>query len=163
MTVTVEDIEALRRVLAELPRHQPKEVSKQEAIALLASELGTARRRGYKPDELAQILSERGVPINAATLRGYLRRNRRSRGKQEGKAESVPGGSTTPSPTQTGDERGSRPAPPTVTTTILPPRAREAPDPAAPGRSSSAAQPTGGGPKAPPTSSDGRDPPTPRR
>ena len=112
MTVTVEDIEALRRVLAELPRHQPKEVSKQEAIALLASELGTARRRGYKPDELAQILSDRGVAINAATLRGYLRRNRWSRGKPEGKAESGRGGSKTQSPTQRGDGRGSRPAPP---------------------------------------------------
>jgi hypothetical protein len=86
MSVTIEDIEALRSILTELPRHQPKEVSKQEAIALLASELGAARRRGYTPDELARILSERGVAINAATLRGYLRRNRSSRRGHENKA-----------------------------------------------------------------------------
>jgi len=50
-----------------------------------------------------------------------------------------------------------------VTTTTLPPRAREAPDSAAPGKSPLAAQPTGGGPKAAPPRSDGRDPQTPRR
>ena len=90
MSVTIEDIEPLRRVLAELPRHQPKEVTEQEAIALLASELSTARRRGYKPNELARILSERGLAIDAATLRGYPRRNRRSRGRREGKARGRP-------------------------------------------------------------------------
>ena len=34
---------------------------------------------GYPPEELARILSERGVPINVATLRGYLRRTRKVR------------------------------------------------------------------------------------
>jgi hypothetical protein len=78
MAITIDDIEALRRRLTELPRNQPREVSKQESIALLASELGAARRRGYSPEELARLLSEQGVAINAATLRGYLRRKRRS-------------------------------------------------------------------------------------
>ena len=89
MPITIDDIEALRRKLAELPRHQPREVSKQEAIALLATELGSARRRGYSPDELAQLLSEQGVAINVATLRGYLRKNRRSRGRRTDKASPV--------------------------------------------------------------------------
>lgn len=89
MAITIEDIEALRRKLAELPRHQAREVSKQEAIALLATELGSARRRGYSPDELAQLLSERGVAINAATLRGYLRKNRRNRGRRAAKPSTV--------------------------------------------------------------------------
>jgi hypothetical protein len=79
MAITIEDIEALRRRLAELPRNQPREVTKQEAVSLLASELGAARRRGYSPEDLAQLLSEQGVMINAATLRGYLRRKRKAR------------------------------------------------------------------------------------
>jgi hypothetical protein len=79
MGITIDDIEALRRRLTELPRNQPREVSKQEAVTLLATELGAARRRGYSPEDLAQLLSEQGVMINAPTLRGYLRRNRRSR------------------------------------------------------------------------------------
>jgi hypothetical protein len=78
MSITLDDVEALRRVLAELPRNQPKEVSKQETVALLAAELGAAQRRGYTPDDLAQIFFERGIAINAATLRGYLRRSRKS-------------------------------------------------------------------------------------
>jgi hypothetical protein len=85
MAITIDDVEALRRRLAELPRNQPREVSKQEAIALLATELGAARRRGYSPDQLAQLLSEQGVAINTATLRGYLRKTRRSRGRRGGK------------------------------------------------------------------------------
>jgi hypothetical protein len=91
MSVTIEDIEALRQILAELPRHQPAQVSKQEAIALLSSELGGARRQGYSPEELARILSERGLGINAATLRGYLRRNRSGRKWRASKAPRVPG------------------------------------------------------------------------
>jgi hypothetical protein len=89
MAITIDDIEALRRKLAELPRHQAREVSKQDAIALLATELGSARRRGYSPDELAQLLSEQGVAINAATLRGYLRKNRRNRGRRAGTPSTV--------------------------------------------------------------------------
>ena len=69
-------------------------------------------RRDYKLDELARILSERGLAISPATLRGYLRRNRRSRGRQEGKAGGDPGGSTTPSPTQTGGGQRVSSAPP---------------------------------------------------
>lgn len=89
MAITLDDIEALRRKLAELPRHQAREVSKQEAIALLATELGSARRRGYSPEDLAQLLSEQGVAINAATLRGYLRKNRRNRGRRADKPSTV--------------------------------------------------------------------------
>lgn len=78
MAITIDHVEALRRHLAELPRNQPREVTKQEAITLLATELGAAKRRGYSPEELARLLSENGIAINVATLRGYLR-NRRSR------------------------------------------------------------------------------------
>jgi hypothetical protein len=96
MGITIDDIEALRRRLAELPRNQPREVSKQEAVTLLATELGAARRRGYSPEELAQLLSEQGVMINAPTLRGYLRRNRRSRkgGRSKGVTAKASGVST---------------------------------------------------------------------
>lgn len=79
MAITIDDIEALRRRLAELPRNQPRAVTKQEAVSLLASELGAARRRGYSPEDLAQLFTEHGLTINAATLRGYLRRKRKVR------------------------------------------------------------------------------------
>lgn len=78
MAITIDDVEAVRRQLAELPRNRPREVTKQEAVTLLSSELGAAKRRGYSPEDLAGLLSEKGITINAETLRGYLRRARRS-------------------------------------------------------------------------------------
>jgi hypothetical protein len=80
MGITIDDVEALKRELAELPRNQPRQVTKQEAIAMLAGHLGAAKRRGYSPEELANLLSAKGIAINTATLRGYLRRNRKKRG-----------------------------------------------------------------------------------
>jgi hypothetical protein len=90
MSITIKDIEAIRRHLSELPRNQPTEVSKQEAIALLATELGSAERRGYKHAELARLLSEHGIAINTATLRGYLRRGRKSRKRERERARTTP-------------------------------------------------------------------------
>ena len=139
MAITIEDIEALRRKITELPRHQARQVSKQEAITLLATELGAARRRGYSPDELAQLMSEQGVAINAATLRGYLRRNRRSR-KPRGGAKAAAGAKAAspaqPSWSESTPITVSPPAPPAATprsTSIgakgsAPPSAKEGPD-----------------------------------
>ena len=45
MSVTIEDIEALKRILTELPRHQPKQVSKQEAIARHVGQAAQVRDR----------------------------------------------------------------------------------------------------------------------
>jgi len=116
MAITIDDIEALRRRLTELPRNQPREVSKQEAVILLASELGAARRRGYSPEELARLMSEQGVAINAATLRGYLRRKRRGRKGRRG----------TPAVVETKDAATARsansaPAPTRATAAAQPP------------------------------------------
>lgn len=103
MAITIDDIEALRRHLAELPRNQPREVTKQEAITLLAAELGAAKRRGYSPEELARLLSENGIGINAATLRGYLRRTRKARRQRGGKTPARETRSVTPTQRSGGD------------------------------------------------------------
>ena len=95
MTITIKDIEAIRHHLSELPHNQPTEVSKQEAIALLATELGAAERRGYRHDDLARVLSENGIAINTATLRGYLRRGRKNRKRSDGKAAATAASAST--------------------------------------------------------------------
>jgi hypothetical protein len=89
MSITIDDVEALKRELEELPRNQPRQVTKQEAVAMLATHLGSAKRRGYSPEDLAKILSARGIEINTATLRGYLRRNRKKRGRGRGEPRPV--------------------------------------------------------------------------
>jgi len=119
MPITIEDVEALRRQLTELPRNRPREVNKQEAIALLASELSAAGRRGYKPDDLAHLLSERGLKMNAATLRGYLRRTRKKAKRRQASGE-TPIGASAPRVRTNGDSPTST----TRTSAGTPPDAR---------------------------------------
>jgi hypothetical protein len=140
MAITIDDIEALRRRLTELPRHRPTEVSKQEAVNLLASELSAARRRGYSPEELAQLLSEQGVMINAPTLRGYLRQSRKRRRRGEGWSG------------RKGTARGEA----TTSQRAIPPESSTQPAPqagAAPGR----AEPAAAGTRAPTEARRSRD------
>jgi hypothetical protein len=101
MPVSVDDIEAIRSMLAALPPTRPKQLTKQKAIASLASELGAAQRRGYTADDLARLISEKGIAVNALALKNYLRENRKPR-KGERRAvtrasENSTGGSTPPS------------------------------------------------------------------
>jgi len=65
MAISVDDVESLRSVLSGLSRHQPKQVSKQEAIASLVSELADELcAPGYSADDLAGLMSEKGIDIN---------------------------------------------------------------------------------------------------
>lgn len=79
MPVSVDDIESIRSMLAALPPNRPKQLTKQKAIASLASELGAAQRRGYTADDLARLISEKGIAVNALALKNYLRQSRRPR------------------------------------------------------------------------------------
>ena len=45
MSLTVEQLQDLRRVLGELPENEAKKVTKRDAVAALAGELATAQRR----------------------------------------------------------------------------------------------------------------------
>jgi hypothetical protein len=107
MSISVDDVEALRSILSSLPRHQPKQVSKQEAIASLVSELAAAQRRGYSADDLARLMSEKGIDINGPTLRNCLRRLRKKRRSRDKSKPRQPNGASTPasSPTVAADKK----------------------------------------------------------
>ena len=77
MTISVDDVEAIRSILSALPRHQPKQLTKQQAIAALAGELSAAQRRGYNAADLAQLISEKGIDVNGPMLKHYLRQIRK--------------------------------------------------------------------------------------
>jgi hypothetical protein len=79
MPFSMDDLEMLRRDLAQLPPNRPKNVSKHDAVGALASELAAAQRLGYSVEELSELLSEKGLHITPGTLRGYLRRTRKKR------------------------------------------------------------------------------------
>jgi hypothetical protein len=127
MSISVDDVEALRSILSSLPRHQPKQVSKQEAIAALVSELAAAQRRGYSADDLARLMSEKGIDINGPTLRNCLRRLRKKRRARDKAKARQPNAARAPASTATtagdkkvpavaGTEAPKQPAPATVPT-----------------------------------------------
>jgi len=80
MPITIATVDNLRRKLDELPPQEnvKHEVSKQEAVSLLADEITALQARGYAIDEIAQLLSNNGLPLSVATLKSYLSRARSS-------------------------------------------------------------------------------------
>jgi hypothetical protein len=79
MAFSTDDLEALRRDLAQLPPNRPKNVSNRDAVAALTSEIAAAQRLGYSVDELAQLLSGKGLRMTAGTLKGYLQQARKKK------------------------------------------------------------------------------------
>ena len=108
MSISTDDVEALRSVLSALPRHQPKTLTKQQAIAALASEIAAAQRRGYPAGDLAQLLSEKGIDVNGPMLRHYLRKIRKPRSRPS--AQKV--ATSTPPPAGQSRTDGSDPSGP---------------------------------------------------
>ncbi len=82
-------IETVKAQLSELPvaNVQTRDVSKQEAIKLLARDITGLQRKGYSLDQVAALLSERGIPINTGTLKSYMRRTKRKRSRDGAKAK----------------------------------------------------------------------------
>lgn len=76
MRITLATIDDLRRKLDELPPQAAthRAISKQEAVALLAKEVAALQNRGYTMDEIANVLSNNGLPVAVSTLKSYLSR-----------------------------------------------------------------------------------------
>jgi hypothetical protein len=116
-------------------------VSKQEAIASLVSELAAAQRRGYSADDLARLMSEKGIDINGPTLRNCLRRLRKKRRARDKAAAREPNATAAPgsSPITVGDksvagrassDASKPPAPPIIRDAAVVKAAAPAPSPA---------------------------------
>ena len=78
MPITIATIDSLRRKRDELPPQDnvKREVSQQEAVALLAEQVSALQGRGYAIDEIASLLSSNGLPVSVPTLKSYLSRAR---------------------------------------------------------------------------------------
>jgi hypothetical protein len=78
MRITVAQIEDLRRKLEQLPpQHSAKrEVTKREAVALMADQVTKLQQRGYAMDDIANFLSTNGLAMSVQTLKSYLSRAR---------------------------------------------------------------------------------------
>jgi hypothetical protein len=86
--ITADRIEALRAKLVEAdaaPVIPPDTSTKMGAVAALASELLTLRRKGWGLEALAAMLREGGLDLTPATLKNYLQRAGATRTKRHSK------------------------------------------------------------------------------
>lgn len=76
-TITIETIEKLRQALKakELEPIKKNNLSKGEAIRMLANEIQKLQKRGYAISQIAEIFRNHGVEIKDGTLRSYIQRN----------------------------------------------------------------------------------------
>ena len=76
-TLTVEHVEQISAKLKELPavENKKRQVSKQEAIKLLARDIKAMQARGYTLEQVSDLLKQLGVSLATPTLRSYLRRS----------------------------------------------------------------------------------------
>lgn len=81
MRYKVAQITALKQKLSELPAvdDSRREVSKREAIKLIADDVRKLRKRGYSMESIANILADNGLQISMQTLKSYVAKSRRTR------------------------------------------------------------------------------------
>lgn len=86
MKITIEAIENLQKSLKDLPpvENKEREVTKPEAVKLLASEIADLQERGYTIEMIAEILTKSGLELKASTLKSYITRARASGGRNSG-------------------------------------------------------------------------------
>ena len=75
-------VAVLKGALEALPERERRKVSTREAIEEMAETISASLAKGYTQQEIAQLLTDRGMRVAPNTLRAYLR-NRRSKGKRK--------------------------------------------------------------------------------
>lgn len=101
MQLTVADIKKLVRELDALPavENDARPVNKSEAVKMLVQQIAALQSRGYTYEMIAHILSQKGLPISAASLKTYLGRAKaaaRSRKKPAKRGNSGGNANVTP-------------------------------------------------------------------
>jgi hypothetical protein len=81
MRITLNEVDALCKKLDALPdpNTAEREVSKQEAVALMANQVRQLQARGYSMEAVAQFINSQGLKISVQTLKSYLSRARRTK------------------------------------------------------------------------------------
>jgi hypothetical protein len=76
-TLNIETVEQIRARMKELPpvENKKRQVSKQEAVKLLAKDIKAMQSRGYTLEQVSEQLKEFGVLLATPTLRSYLKRS----------------------------------------------------------------------------------------
>ncbi len=71
--------------LQELPEKPKEDLSLKEAVESLRDPIKSALAKGYSYQDLADLLSEKGIKISALTLKNYVPAGKRQTGKTKGR------------------------------------------------------------------------------
>jgi hypothetical protein len=71
--ISLSEIAKLEHLIDQEPARAPSEVSKRQAVAMLAPKLYEMRRKGYAWSDVAAWLSGHGMTMTAAALQRHLR------------------------------------------------------------------------------------------
>ncbi len=93
-----------------LPEKEKEDLSLREAIGQMQDTIKSALARGYTYDDVAKLLSEKGIKISALTLKNYAPSGKRQATKSTTKRGRKPAAKLAPS------ERTSTPAEPSKAT-----------------------------------------------
>lgn len=85
MKIAIETIENLQESLRSLPAVEVKkrEVSKPEAVQMLATQVAELQEKGYTIEMIAEIFTARGLEIKPQTLKSYLTRAKGLKGPKK--------------------------------------------------------------------------------
>lgn len=99
MKYTIEQLDAIAEKLKQMPpvEKRNQEVSKQEAVKVLAKEIVATQKRGYTLEQISEALRGNGLDIATGTLKSYLQRAKPGR-----KAPALAPGDTPPPAPSTG-------------------------------------------------------------
>jgi hypothetical protein len=73
----VDEIHRIRKVLQEAPESPNGQVTRPEAIRMLAPDIAAMRSKGYSLTHVAAMLAEQGLAVTEPVLKVYLRRAKR--------------------------------------------------------------------------------------
>ena len=88
-------IEQLQRVLESVPECSVQEVTRVQAIRMLAPQISALQSKGYSLGAIAGMLSDKGMAVSAGTLKNYVSLAKVAGGKKtrgKGKKHSKSGG-----------------------------------------------------------------------
>lgn len=71
-------VEAVRQALRDAPPVQPAQMTRRQAVEAMRREVVALRKRGYSWEKVAQLMSDAGIVISAATLKSYMRPPRKT-------------------------------------------------------------------------------------
>ncbi|NMZ14947.1 hypothetical protein HBO07_27185 [Pseudomonas proteolytica] len=85
MKIAIETIENLQESLKSLPAVEVKkrEVSKPEAVQMLAAQVSDLQKKGYTIEMIAEIFTANGLDIKPQTLKSYLTRAKGLKGPKK--------------------------------------------------------------------------------